>query len=211
MPVAAALCQTAGRGRLGRSFYSNGGIYFSIPYKFTSSEKYLSFLTLAASLAVREAIENVTGESVRIKWPNDIYLDGRKICGILVETLVFSKDVTAVVGIGINTDTTDFPDDLNGRAGSLNLKSFGADNISLVSLIVNILDDLVFNKKITSAENGEIDGYVGLLNRYSYTVGREVEYENKKYTAVKINRSGSLTIEGADGDTLDVFYGEVKQ
>ena len=210
MPVAVSDCQTAGRGRLGRSFYSHGGIYFSIPYKFTSDEKYLSFLTLSAGLAVRQAIKNVTGCGALIKWPNDIYLNDRKICGILVETLVSGCDITAVAGIGINTDTSDFPDDINNKAGSLNLKSFGGDNILLIADVINILDDLVFNKKITSADNKEIDGLVELLNEYSYTVGRTVEYNGEKYTAVRINRSGSLTIKGADGKTADVFYGEVK-
>ena len=211
MPVAVSDSQTMGRGRLGRSFYSHGGIYFSVPYKFTSDEKYLSFLTLSAGLAVRQAIKNVTGLCAFIKWPNDIYLNNRKICGILVETLVSGSDVTAVVGIGINTDTSDFPDDINNKAGSLNLKSFGGDNISLIADIINILDDLVFNKNITNEDNEEIDNFVGLLNEYSYTVGRTVEYDGKKYTAVKINRSGSLTIESADGEKTDVFYGEVKQ
>lgn len=211
MPVAVSDCQTMGRGRLGRSFYSHGGIYFSVPYKFTSDEKYLSFLTLSAGLAVRQAIKNVTGLGTFIKWPNDIYSNNRKICGILVETLVSGSDVTAVVGIGINTDTSDFPDDINNKAGSLNLKSFGGDNISLIADVINILDDLVFNKNITSEDNEEINGLVGLLNEYSYTVGRTVEYDGKKYTAVKINRSGSLTIESADGEKTDVFYGEVKQ
>lgn len=211
MPVAVSDCQTMGRGRLGRSFYSHGGIYFSVPYKFTSDEKYLSFLTLSAGLAVRQAIKNVTGLGTFIKWPNDIYLNNRKICGILVETLVSGSDVTAVVGIGINTDTSDFPDDINNKAGSLNLKSFGGDNISLIADVINILDDLVFNKNITNEDNEEINGLVGLLNEYSYTVGRTVEYDGKKYTAVKINRSGSLTIESADGEKTDVFYGEVKQ
>lgn len=211
MPVAVSDCQTMGRGRFGRSFYSHGGIYFSVPYKFTSDEKYLSFLTLSAGLAVRQAIKNVTGLGTFIKWPNDIYSNNRKICGILVETLVSGSDVTAVVGIGINTDTSDFPDDINNKAGSLNLKSFGGDNISLIADVINILDDLVFNKNITSEDNEEINGLVGLLNEYSYTVGRTVEYNGKKYTAVKINRSGSLTIESADGEKTDVFYGEVKQ
>ena len=211
MPVAVSDCQTMGRGRLGRSFYSHGGIYFSVPYKFTSDEKYLSFLTLSAGLAVRQAIKNVTGLGAFIKWPNDIYLNNRKICGILVETLVSGSDVTAVVGVGINTDTSDFPDDINNKAGSLNLKSFGGDNISLIADVINILDDLVFNKNITNEDNEEINGLVGLLNEYSYTVGRTVEYDGKKYTAVKINRSGSLTIESADGEKTDVFYGEVKQ
>ena len=211
MPVAVSDCQTMGRGRLGRSFYSHGGIYFSVPYKFTSDEKYLSFLTLSAGLAVRQAIKNVTGLGAFIKWPNDIYLNNRKICGILVETLVSGSDVTAVVGVGINTDTSDFPDDINNKAGSLNLKSFGGDNISLIADVINILDDLVFNKNITNEDNEEIDNFVGLLNEYSYTVGRTVENDGKKYTAVKINRSGSLTIESADGEKTDVFYGEVKQ
>lgn len=211
MPVAVSDCQTMGRGRLGRSFYSHGGIYFSVPYKFTSDEKYLSFLTLSAGLAVRQAIKNVTGLGALIKWPNDIYSNNRKICGILVETLVSGSDVTAVVGIGINTDTSEFPDDINNKAGSLNLKSFGGDNISLIADVINILDDLVFNKNITNEDNEEIDNFVGLLNEYSYTVGRTVEYDGKKYTAVKINRSGSLTIESADGEKTDVFYGEVKQ
>ncbi len=117
--VLIAHSQTAGRGRLGREFYSpKSGIYFSILLRPDLSPQDTLRLTTAAAVAVAEAL----GEQAQIKWVNDIYLHGKKVCGILTES-AFSGEKTdyAVVGMGLNLCKPQggFPDELSEIAGAI--------------------------------------------------------------------------------------------
>ncbi len=118
--------QTAGRGRLGRSFYSpqNTGLYMSLLLRPALTAEKAVLLTAAAAVAVYEAIDALTGEQAQIKWVNDIFLHGRKICGILTEAAFVPGGTDldwAVVGIGINVYAPDsgFPPELANIAGAL--------------------------------------------------------------------------------------------
>ena len=119
--------QTRGRGRRGRSFFSpdGTGLYMSILLRPSglSADQAVKFTTIAA-VAVSEAIEAVAGKTASIKWVNDIYVEGRKACGILTEASFNPEDGTldyAVVGIGINVYEPQggFPEDIRDRAGAL--------------------------------------------------------------------------------------------
>lgn len=117
--VLIAHSQTAGRGRLGRSFYSpKSGIYFSILLRPELSPKDTLRLTTAAAVAVADSL----GEQARIKWVNDVYWHGKKVCGILTES-AFSGEKTdyAVVGIGLNLCKPQggFPSELSEIAGAI--------------------------------------------------------------------------------------------
>jgi BirA family biotin operon repressor/biotin-[acetyl-CoA-carboxylase] ligase len=85
--VVAAITQTAGRGRFGRSFYSpaDSGVYFSVLLRPGVGAPDATLLTTAAAVAVARAVEDVTGAPARIKWVNDVYCGGKKVCGILTE------------------------------------------------------------------------------------------------------------------------------
>ena len=114
--------QTAGRGRMSRSFSSrqDSGIYMSLLY-FTDKPLYdaVSITTAAAAIVATE-IERVTGREMKIKWVNDIYNERGKVCGILVESVPISKDsVAIIVGIGINIGEENFPEELHGIAASI--------------------------------------------------------------------------------------------
>lgn len=114
--------QTAGRGRMGRSFLSraNRGIFMSLLYFTDQGLSDAVSVTTATAAIVAEEIEEVCGEPMRIKWVNDIYNARGKVSGILAETLPVGKDTFAViVGIGINTGTDEFPDELKGIASSI--------------------------------------------------------------------------------------------
>jgi BirA family biotin operon repressor/biotin-[acetyl-CoA-carboxylase] ligase len=114
--------QTAGRGRLGRKWDSprGGGLWISIVVRPRIAFDSWHRLTLWAALGARGAIGSVSGINAKIKWPNDIYADGRKLAGVLVET---GADVAgekfAVVGIGINVAQTEFPAEIAHKAGSI--------------------------------------------------------------------------------------------
>lgn len=123
--VVAAGSQRAGRGRLGRSFFSppDSGLYISVLLrpKMPIGEAYM--VTTTAAVAVAQAVEDCGGESPEIKWVNDVYLNGRKICGILTEASVSveSGDIDyAILGVGINVYEPDdgFPEDIRDIAGA---------------------------------------------------------------------------------------------
>ncbi len=113
--------QSAGRGRLGRSFVSRrgGGIYMSLLYFTDSSLADAVSVTTAAAVFAAEAIETATGNKMKIKWVNDIYNERGKVAGILTEALRVGEKNAVVVGIGINTGEDDFPTELEGIAASI--------------------------------------------------------------------------------------------
>jgi BirA family biotin operon repressor/biotin-[acetyl-CoA-carboxylase] ligase len=116
--------QTSGRGRMGRSFYSpdSTGIYFSIILRPKLSLEDSLLITTAAAVAVAKAIERNSGKEAKIKWVNDIFVEGKKVCGILTEASLNFENGSleyAVVGIGINIMTQSFPDELQTVAGSV--------------------------------------------------------------------------------------------
>ena len=116
-----ARAQSAGRGRMGRSFYSpdGTGLYATLLYYPDRPIAELGGLTCAVALASAMAIEQLCGASVRIKWVNDLYLHQRKVCGILCESFGTERGTAIAIGIGINLTTRDFPAELGGIAGSL--------------------------------------------------------------------------------------------
>ena len=117
-----AVCQTAGRGRMGRSFYSpaDTGVYFSVLYEAKGSLENAVTVTGAAAVCVMRAVRALTGKQTEIKWVNDLYLEGKKVCGILAECVTAAGETPKLIlGIGINLSTEDFPEELTQKAGSL--------------------------------------------------------------------------------------------
>ncbi len=121
--VVIAKRQTMGRGRLGRKFYSPSGtgVYMSIILKPYGNTESILLITTAAAVAVSQAIEKITGKSTFIKWVNDIYMDEKKVCGILCEGSFRDSHTLeyAILGIGINISKPDtpFPDEIKDIAG----------------------------------------------------------------------------------------------
>jgi len=116
--------QSAGRGRLGRSFFSPGekGIYMSILLRPEILLERAVLITSMAAVAVARAIERVGGVEARIKWVNDIFLNGKKVCGILTEAGINAEKGTldyAVLGIGVNVGEMEFPEELKEIATSV--------------------------------------------------------------------------------------------
>jgi BirA family biotin operon repressor/biotin-[acetyl-CoA-carboxylase] ligase len=122
--MVSAEAQTAGRGRENRSWSSAPklGIYATFGFLLPDSRS-LSLLSTACGVALAGMLENWTGEKFALKWPNDVLAAGRKIAGILCETIVKAEHVVCLAGIGVNVnhDSGDFPGDLRDRAGSLKM------------------------------------------------------------------------------------------
>lgn len=132
--------QTAGKGRRGRSWNSGSqeGVYMSLILRPNAVPPKVSGLTLLASLAVAGAVKEISGADTKIKWPNDIVVGGKKVCGILTEMSSEEAFIHyVVVGIGINVNTEDFPAELRKTASSVYLETGKkTDRISLIAEIV---------------------------------------------------------------------------
>jgi len=126
--VVIAKTQTAGKGRLGRTWDSKNehGIWMSVVLRPTGSLKSIQVITTAAAVAVSSAIKEITGIDAGIKWPNDLLVGGKKICGILTEAVSTASEFQFVIlgiGINVNQDLQDFPADLRYTATSLKILS----------------------------------------------------------------------------------------
>ena len=165
--------QTEGRGRMGRSFYSpeSTGIYFSIILRPKLSIEDSLRITTATAAAVAEAIESVAGVDAGIKWVNDIFVEDKKVCGILTEaSLNFENGGLeyAVVGIGLNIATQDFPKELGTIAGSIFKEKPENDPISSI-LLAEILNNVADIKdSLTDAK------YLEEYRRRSFLIGKNI-------------------------------------
>src|SRR3712207_2453944 len=116
--------QTSGRGRLGRTFFSpaSTGVYMTIAMKPTFDFDKALYVTMSTAVAVCKAIEEVSGVRAKIKWVNDIFVGGKKVCGILTEAQTnfeTGKINGLVIGIGINCFSNNMPEDIQNIAGSI--------------------------------------------------------------------------------------------
>lgn len=212
--------QSRGRGRLGRDWDSPGdvGIYLSVILRPVLPPEDVQIITLAASVAAARAVERITGMKPGIKWPNDLLLDGRKICGILTEMNTEIEQVNFIVlGIGINYDRRqdEFPAELAQKATSISayareqgvaLKDSG--RLLLLRAVLQELD-LVY-KSILTGRNGEI---LDKWKEYSVTLGRDVRIitGSTEYTAAAedITNDGKLIVRCNDGSIRLIQSGEV--
>ncbi len=206
--------QTAGRGRMGRSFYSpaDSGLYLSLLLRPRMSAVEATRLTACAAVAVAETIEELSGRQTQIKWVNDIFADGRKVCGILTEaSMDFESGMMhyVIIGLGVNTHVPagDFPEELRGIAGA----AFDTGSIPELRcrLAAGILDRLaVYTEKSDAPE--VFAGY----KRRSLVLGKEVNILSPGRAPVPaevldLNEDYSLRVRLPDGSTADLNSGEV--
>ncbi|MBO4236094.1 MAG: biotin--[acetyl-CoA-carboxylase] ligase [Firmicutes bacterium] len=227
--------QTAGRGRLGRSFYSppESGLYMSIALPSESIFIPPALITLATAVAVRQSIEQVFGSSPEIKWVNDLFLRDRKICGILTERTAEKT----VIGIGVNCYPSSLPPEIKDIAGSIiadraigqsiDPRTFSDDacDVNLTRdkkcdlrdcIAINVLS-LLTEKRF--GDKRDFD-YLGEYRRHCFIIGHEVKVTNFANEngspssflarAIDIADNGGLVIEPLDGSpTLTLISGEV--
>ena len=121
-----AECQTEGKGRRGRSWHTAGGdsIAMSMILKPKLEAEYASMLTLVQALAVAKAIEEICGLTAKIKWPNDILVNEKKVCGILTEMNLEGTQISSIIiGTGINVNQDSFPEEIREIATSLRIET----------------------------------------------------------------------------------------
>lgn len=199
--------QTAGRGRRGRDFYSprDKGIYMSLILQPQLRIEESLLITSAAAVAVCRALEGELGEELGIKWVNDIYRGGKKVCGILTEAITdFELGVvqSVIVGIGINLRPQEFPADLTQAA------SLDAGEVSRNRVIAAVAGE-VFSCMQTLREKAFLPEY----RRRSILLGQEISFEQngivQPATAVDIDEEGGLLVRLPDGRERLLNSGEV--
>jgi len=202
--------QSGGRGRLGRAWYSPTGenLYVSFVLRPAFDPKRIPLVTLTAGLAVVDAVApRVAERRVGLKWPNDVYIDGRKAAGILSEAQVLdAQPAWVVVGIGINVRTRAFPAALQERATSLALA--GATSLDRGDLLVDLAAALF--RRMAMLQRGDVRDLVAAFAARDELSGRAVTVDGAPATAVGIAEDGALVIRGADGRDHRCVAGDVQ-
>jgi BirA family biotin operon repressor/biotin-[acetyl-CoA-carboxylase] ligase len=217
LSVFLAETQTAGRGRQGRSWSSPHGenLLFSVLFRLAAPPQNLPLVALAAGLAVRDAVARaVPSQTARRQWPNDVLVSGRKVAGILVESVVGSAASAAtpavvVVGVGINVHTRRFPDELATRATSLSLECDpNGPPPDRAAVLVDVLVGLDRDVPLVAARGlGLIHARLSAADALR---GHEVQTDDGRMgVAEGIDLDGRLAVRGADGVLRRLAAGEV--
>lgn len=209
--------QTRGRGRAGRAWHSPAGLglWFSVLLRPRSPARELTPLSLVVSSSVATAVAAFCGVDVRVKWPNDIVVGGRKLGGILLESLGDTSSGAGhlVVGVGLNVDLDrgDFPGELADTATSLLiLTGRRTRRRELLRAVLERLDE--------DWARFEDEGPASSLERWrslSTTLGKVVEVSSEtttvRGTAVDLSSSGALIVELPGGRRVEVWHGDLRQ
>ncbi len=204
--------QSAGRGSKGRGWESpkGSGIWMSFLLHPSIEPYRASQITLVTALAVTKAIEEVSDLNPRIKWPNDIVLNKKKVCGILTE---MSSEVDyihyIVVGMGINVHTTDFPVDIRDTATSLSLEGGKIKRSTLIARIVEKLDE--YYTRFLKAE--DLSPFIEEYNQLLVHLDKEIKVlalDSVQHGIARgIGATGDLLLDLPDGTRKSIISGEV--
>lgn len=205
--------QTRGKGRLGKSFYSpdDTGVYFSLLLRPKFSAEKSLFLTVMAAVAVAETAQQYSDKDIKIKWVNDVYADGKKLCGILTEGSVSLENNGldyAVIGIGINITEpkNGFPDDIKDIATSVFLGNNRSDDAKsrTTGEVLNRILDMYY---------GEDTDYVNRYRKLSYLDGKKINIIRPNGTepavAVEIDDNCRLVVKTETGEYKALSSGDV--
>jgi BirA family biotin operon repressor/biotin-[acetyl-CoA-carboxylase] ligase len=204
--------QSAGRGRQGRAWLSAPGenLLFSVLIRDAPPPARLPQIALVAGLAVRDAVARAVGKGgAKIKWPNDVTVDGKKVAGILVEAITAGARVEAVViGVGINVHTRAFPEEIARRATSIGLASrTGASPPDRAQILGDALAALDGDLHVVVARG--LGAVRARLDAADALRGRRVGCDGDEGVASGIDEEGRLTVRRDDGVLARWVAGEV--
>ncbi len=206
--------QKMGRGRLGRHWVSPKykGIWMSIILRPDINPLYVSKITQIAAAAVSKSLLDMNVKAL-IKWPNDIVLNGKKVCGILTEMSAEINRVNYVVvgiGINVNIEAEEFEEEVKKIATSLKIEQGEAiQRKKIVSMILNNFEDL-YEEFIS---NESIDKSIKICREYSALIGKDIKLIERgnetKCKAIDLSKEGKLIVQHNDGKVEEVISGEV--
>jgi len=205
--------QSAGKGRLGRKWFSpTGGIWLSIILYPQLPPSYIPRITLMTAVAVVKAIKICTQIEPQIKWPNDILISEKKVCGILTEMSAELDMINwVVVGIGINANIEhqDFPEDI--QENTISLKEVSGKEVLRVKLAKTFLQE--FEKYYEKLKKKEFPSILKEWKLYSHTLGRKIRVDMGERIitgeAVNINEEGALILKKEDGKLIEIISGTI--
>lgn len=213
--VVIARQQTAGRGRLGRSFFApDEGIYLSIIIRPAFDPEKALLVTPAAAVATAEAIEKISGHDAKIKWVNDIYIDNKKVCGILTEGITSAETCrleALILGIGVNTTLRDFPPALLEIAGAVE-GDYSRSELA-ACIIAGTLDlaDSIEEKNFLDAYRSRslLTGMTVNVFKGTYKLDPTDEIPSRPARVLGIDDDGGLQVIYSDGTRETLTTGEV--
>jgi len=206
--------QTAGRGRHGRVWISakDAGLYFSVVLRPKTEIKFLPLLTLMSAVVVTEVLRELYGLKPDIKWANDIHVGGRKICGILAETVETKKGLAVVVGIGINLTSTDFSPELKIIATSIEAET--GKKPSAEDILQKLTKQFAEFYRIFSDAGGAERIREEWAKSSSYFFGKAVRVQLENETifgkTCGIEENGALRVKTDEGEIKIVQAGDVE-
>lgn len=203
--------QTEGYGRHKRKWHSpNGGLYASIVLK--PYTKKLNIIPLAAALAVRKAINEICKIDVKVKWPNDIVINSKKLGGIICEAILAGEKLEyLIVGIGINVNIEhrQFPSQLKKQATSILIVT--GRKFKIESILNEIIKNLDAYKKLI--ENNLEEKILNEWRKHDIILGRKVKVSNREKIvgyAVDIKDDGALILRRNDGKIVELYAEDIK-
>jgi len=201
--------QTAGRGRRGNAWLAAPGesLLFSVLLRPQLELAQTSALTLAIGLALRDAIEPLLTEPAQIKWPNDLYVNEKKLAGVLVESQLQGERLQAViVGVGLNVATQDFPSEIAARATSLAL--LGASDLEREPLLQTVLNAIA--ARLDAYERTGVAGILEELNAADALRGKRVRVDAQVGVGRGLDDQGRLLLEDDAGVLHAIIAGTVE-
>lgn len=205
--------QNAGRGRRGRAWSTPKGTSIAMTFLLRPDVpiENVSRLTILSALATARALADTAGLQAQIKWPNDVVVGGKKICGILTEMSSEGMDIKyAVVGIGINVSMMEFPEELADKATSIKLENgTGCDRSKLVASVANHFEELYDAFVKCQDLQFMLDEYNSILVNKDEQVYVIEGYNRTEYTALGLAPNGGLRVKDKDGQESIIISGEV--
>jgi len=206
--------QTLGRGRRDRTFLSNkgDGIYFSFLLKLNDVKQEVRLFTICAAVAVSRAIENICNMRADIKWVNDIYCNGKKICGILTEAMMsveLQELDCIIIGIGINTNTVaseikNFATSIQEETGICGIRN------QLIAEILNQFELVYFDYTTRNKKQDIMQYYQNRLFIIDKKITVSEQGNTFLATVEGVDEDGGLIVKNTNGKTLTITTGEIQ-
>jgi len=201
--------QIRGKGRFSRRWNSGlGGLYMTIVLKEKDLDK-VKYLTFIASVAVVKILRKITKLNAQVKWPNDVLIDDRKVCGILTETITNKNNNYTLIGIGVNINQSKFPKSIIKKSTSLKIETNKNYNIKNISKII-IRE---FNNLYSYYDKKKYNEIINIWKEYSHTLGRKIRAETLTGThigkVVDVDGNCNLILKLKNGKLRKIVEGDI--
>ena len=205
--------QTKGKGRRGRSWTDpkGSGLAMSLLIRPDMPPERAPMMTVLMGLSAAQAVADVTGKEALIKWPNDLVMSGKKLCGILTEMSMEGTKISyVVIGVGINLTEVDFSEEIKDKATSLKLECGQAPDMEVMAAAVLERFETNYERFLAA---GDLRPFKEEYDSLLANKGREVKVLEKERelvgTCLGIDEAGELLVQTPDGGCETVFAGEV--